>query len=81
MIKWFSRNHVAANFLMLAVLIAGFTTWFQLRKEVFPELAFDAVTITVPYPNATPEEVNNGIVVPIEEAIADVEGMKKVTSS
>ncbi|MGC6425925.1 MAG: efflux RND transporter permease subunit [Akkermansiaceae bacterium] len=81
MIKWFSGNHVAANFLMLAVLIAGFTTWFQLRKEVFPETSFDAVTVSVPYPNATPEEVNNGVIIPIEEAIADVEGMKKVTSA
>ena len=80
-IKWFSENHVAANFLMCAVLIAGFTTWFQLRKEVFPEIAFDAVTISVPYPNATPDEVNNGVIIPIEEAIADVEGMKKVTST
>lgn len=80
-IKWFSGNHVAANFLMLAVLVAGLTTWFQLRKEVFPETAFDAVTISVPYPNASPEEVNNGIIIPIEEAIADIEGMKKVSSS
>lgn len=80
-IKWFSENHVAANFLMLAVIIAGFTTWFQLRKEVFPEIAFDAVIVSVPYPNATPDEVNNGIIIPVEEAIADVEGMKKITST
>ena len=81
MIKWFSGNHVAGNFLMLAVLLAGFTTWFQLRKEVFPETSFDAVIISVPYPNATPEEVNNGVIIPIEEAIADVDGIKRVTST
>ena len=80
-IKWFSGNHVAANFLMLAVLIAGFTAWFQLRKEVFPETSFDAVIVSVPYPNATPEEVVNGVVIPIEEAIAEVEGIKQVTSA
>ena len=80
-IKWFSGNHVAANFLMLAVLLAGFAAWFQLRKEVFPETSFDAVIVKVPYPNATPEEVVNGIVIPIEEAIAEVEGIKRVTSS
>ena len=80
-IKWFSGNHVAANFLMAAVLIAGFTAWFQLRKEVFPETSFDAVIISVPYPNATPDEVTNGVVIPIEEAIADVEGIKRTTSS
>jgi len=80
-IKWFSGNHVAANFLMLAVIVAGFTTWFQLRKEIFPETAFDAVVVSVPYPNATPEEVVNGVIIPMEEAIADVEGIKRVTSN
>ena len=80
-IKWFSGNHVAANFIMLAVLIAGFAAWFQLRKEVFPEIAFDGVIVNVPYPNATPEEVTNGVIIPIEEAISDVDGIKKVTSN
>ncbi len=81
LIKWFSGNHVAANFLMLAVLLAGFVAWFQLRKEVFPETSFDAVVISVPYPNATPEEVVNGVILPIEDAIEDVEGIKKVNST
>ncbi len=80
-IKWFSRNHVAANFLMLAVFIVGFTTWFQLRKEVFPETAFDAIVVSVPYPNATPDEVTSGVNIPIEEALTDVEGIKRITSN
>ena len=80
-IKWFSGNHVAANFLMLAVLLAGFTAWFQLRKEVFPEIAFDGVVVSVPYPNATPEEVTSGVIIPIEEAISDVDGIKRVRST
>ncbi|MFT6242629.1 MAG: multidrug efflux pump subunit AcrB [Akkermansiaceae bacterium] len=81
LIKWFSGNHVAANFLMAAVLIAGFASWFQLRKEVFPEIAFDGVVVRVPYPNATPEEVTSGVIIPIEEAIADVDGIKRVRST
>ncbi len=80
-IRWFSRNHVAGNFLMLAVLLAGFSTWFQMRKEIFPDTSFDAVTIRVPYPNATPEEVERGVVIPVEEAIADVVGIKKIRST
>ena len=55
---WFTRNHVAGNFLMLAILLAGFTTWFKVRKEIFPDTAFDALTVSVPYPNATPEAVS-----------------------
>jgi multidrug efflux pump subunit AcrB len=81
LIKWFSGNHVAANFLMAAVLIAGFASWFQLRKEVFPEIAFDGVVVSVPYPNATPEEVTSGVIIPIEEAISDVDGIKRVRST
>ena len=80
-IRWFTRNHVAGNFLMLAVLLAGFTTWFKVRKEIFPDTAFDALTVSIPYPNATPEEVERGVVVPVEEAVADVLGIKKMSSS
>ncbi|MDQ8191194.1 efflux RND transporter permease subunit [Roseibacillus persicicus] len=80
-VRWFTRNHVAGNFLMLAVLLAGFTTWFKVRKEIFPDTAFDALTVTIPYPNATPEEVERGVVIPVEEAVADVLGIKKMTSS
>ena len=80
-IHWFSKNHVAANFVMLLVLLAGFSTWFKLKKEVFPNIALDAVLIQVPFPNATPEEVEDGIILPIEDAIADVDGIKRVTAT
>ncbi|MFU8892106.1 MAG: efflux RND transporter permease subunit [Luteolibacter sp.] len=80
-IKWFSRNHVAGNFLMLVVLIAGMVTWFSIKKEIFPETAFDAVAVRVPFPNATPEEVETGVCIPIEEAIADLQGIKKIRST
>lgn len=80
-VRWFTRNHVAGNFLMLAILLAGFTTWFKVRKEIFPDTAFDALTVSIPYPNATPEEVERGVVVPVEEAVADVLGIKKMRST
>ena len=81
LIRWFSRNHVAANFLMLAVLMAGFYTWFQLRKEIFPEISIDAVAVQVPYPNASPEDVEEGVIEPIEEAIADLNGIREINST
>jgi len=77
-VRWFTRNHVAGNFIMLMILIAGFTTWFKLKKEIFPEIAIDAISVSIPYPNATPEESERGVVVPVEEAIADLQGIKKV---
>jgi multidrug efflux pump subunit AcrB len=80
-IKWFSRNHVAGNFLMLVILLAGISTWFKLKKEVFPETSLDAVTVSVPFPNATPEEVEDGILLPLEDAVADIDGVKRYTAT
>ena len=81
MIHWFAKNHVAANFLMVFVLIMGFSTWFKIRKEIFPETGIDMIAIQVPYPNAAPEEVSTGICVPIEEAIDDLDGIERVSST
>lgn len=67
--------------MMLAILLVGFSTWFQLKKEIFPEMSIDAVAVRVPYPNATPEEVERGVCVPIEEAIADLTGIDTIRST
>jgi len=80
-IKWFSRNHVAGNFMMLAILLVGFSTWFKLKKEIFPETTIDTVVVRIPYPNATPEEVERGVCVPVEEAIADLTGVDTIRST
>ena len=80
-IKWFSENHVSANFVMLLVLIAGFSAWFNIKKEVFPNISLDAVLIQVPFPNATPDEVESGILLPLEDAVSDVDGIKRITST
>lgn len=80
-IHWFSRNHVAGNFLMLMVVVFGFMTWPKLKKEIFPETSINAVLISVPYPNATPEEVEKGILIPIEEAIQDLDGIDAIRST
>lgn len=80
-IKWFSENHVTANFVMLLVLLAGFTTWFKLKKEIFPEMSLDAVIVQVPYPNATAEEVETGVVLKLEDAVSDLDGIKRYSST
>lgn len=80
LVKWFTGNHVAANALMVVVLLAGVATWFKLRKEIFPETSADAFSISVPFPTATPEDVELGVILPIEEAIADVNGIERMTS-
>ncbi|MCB1090672.1 MAG: efflux RND transporter permease subunit, partial [Verrucomicrobiae bacterium] len=80
-IFWFTRNHVAGNFLMIIVMLLGLVTWFQLKKEIFPETSVDTIAVRVPYPNATPEEVEKGVVVPIEEAIQDLNGIERIRST
>ncbi len=81
MIRWFSENHVAANFMMLLVLLAGFSTWFKVKKEFFPETSLGAVVVQVPYPNATAEEVESGVVLKLEDALADIDGIKRYSAT
>lgn len=81
LIHWFSRNHVTANFVMGGVLLAGITTWMKLKKEIFPETSTNIVAVRMPYPGATPEEVEKGVCVPIEEAIRDIEGIDIMRST
>lgn len=79
-IAWMARHSVAPNLLMLFFLIGGFLTALRIKQEVFPEFELDMVTITVPYPGASPEEVEQGIILSIEEGVRGITGVKEVTS-
>jgi multidrug efflux pump subunit AcrB len=81
LISWFAENGVAANLVMFSIIAGGLLTVGTIRKEVFPEVDPNLVAVSVAYPGAAPEEVEEGIAVPIEEAIQGVEGIKKLTSS
>ena len=61
LLAWFAQNHVAANLLMCLIIAGGLLTIFTVKKEVFPELSVDMITITVPYRGASPEDVENGV--------------------
>ena len=80
-IGWMAGHSVTANLLMFVFLVGGLIFSLRIKKEVFPDFELDMVNITVPYPGASPEEIERGIVLAIEEAILDLEGIKKVTSS
>jgi multidrug efflux pump subunit AcrB len=77
LIGWFAANHVAANLLMIFIIMGGLYSVFTLKKESFPAFNFDMITVAVPYPGAGPEEVEEGIVIKIEEAIEDIEGIRE----
>jgi len=79
LLGWFASNHVAANLLMFLIMAAGLLTVFSIKKEVFPEMSLDMITITVPYRGASPTDVEEGVVLRVEEAIAAVDGIKRIT--
>ncbi len=79
-LAWMAYNRVTPNLLMVALLLGGFFVSGQIKKEVFPEFELDRVTISVAYPGASPEEVEQGIVLVVEEAVRGLEGIKELTS-
>ncbi len=80
-IAWMARNPVAANLLMIVILVGGLVGALQVKQEVFPEFDLDVVAISVPYPGATPEDVEQGIVRAVEEGVRGIDGVKRVTST
>lgn len=80
-LSWFASNHVAANLLMLLIAAAGLMAIFSARLEVFPEMSLDMINIMVPYLGASPSDVEEGVCTRVEEAIAGVEGIKRMTST
>lgn len=80
-IAWMARNSVAANLLMFVILLGGLFMLGRVKQEVFPEFDLDTVGISVPYPGASPAEVEQGVVLAVEEAVRGLDGVKRVTST
>ncbi len=81
LIAWWARNGVAANLLMIACIIAGVLAFLRLEREVFPSADFNGATVSVAWPGASPREIEEQIVLRIEEAIADIDGVKHIDST
>ncbi|MGL4595158.1 MAG: efflux RND transporter permease subunit [Thermoguttaceae bacterium] len=80
LVAWSIRNTPAMNTLAAAIIIVGILCFISVRREMFPNFELDIITVTVPYPGAVPEEVEEGICQKIEEQIQHLEGIKKVTA-
>ena len=89
LIDWFARNGVVANLLMVVIVGAGLfaavgipgVTERAILTEVFPEISVDMISVSVQYRGAAPQEVEEGVCIKIEEAIQDLEGIKKIAST
>ena len=78
-LAWFAANHVASNILMIFILASGALSLLGVVIEVFPEIVADTVTVQVPYRGASPAEAEEGVCVRVEEAIASIEGIKRIS--
>ncbi|MEO1369087.1 MAG: efflux RND transporter permease subunit, partial [Acidobacteriota bacterium] len=78
LVTWFVRNPVASNLLMIFIVLAGLLNAALLRIEVFPDYSSDVISIAVEYPGAAPEDVEEGICLPIEETLDGLESVKKL---
>lgn len=79
-ISWFARNHVAANLLMFVIVLTGIFSASTIRTQIMPDVQLDMVSIDVPFPGASPGEVESGVVTRIEEAVRDIEGIADMRS-
>lgn len=80
-IRWFASNPVAANLVMLILLVGGLFSTCTIKQEVFPEFKLGVVRIVVPYPGASPDEVEQGIVLAVEESVRGLDGVDRVTGA
>ena len=79
-IRWFIDNPVAANLLMILLLIGGALAIPALNKQFFPEIEINSVSVSMVYPGASPREVEEQICARIEEAVHDLRGIKEIRS-
>lgn len=80
-ISWMARHAVAANLLMLACIGGGLLFMSTIKQEVFPEFQIDSVSITIAYPGASPEEIENGMLLAIEDVIGGLDGIDEINST
>jgi multidrug efflux pump subunit AcrB len=80
-IDWFAHNSVAANLLMLALLVGGTWSAITITKEVQPRIETNYITVSVPYRGGTPRDVEEGVLIKIEEAVQDLDGVAEIVAT
>ncbi|MDF2178166.1 efflux RND transporter permease subunit [Aliiglaciecola sp. CAU 1673] len=78
MISYFAKHPTAANLLMLGIIVLGLTSLPALKRETFPEIEASKVQVTVPYPGASPEQAEQALCIPLEEAVDGLSDVEQV---
>jgi len=81
LIAWFAKNPVAANLMMIFIIVAGVMSAFSVSKEMFPRIQFSTIQVTAVYSGAAPVEVEKGVILPIETALQGITGVKEIRST
>ena len=79
--NWSINNRVTVNLIMIFIIVAGLITVMNMRREMFPQFSLDMINVSVVYPGASPEEIEEGICVKIEESIIGIEGIDRIFST
>ncbi|MFZ9129971.1 MAG: efflux RND transporter permease subunit, partial [Pseudomonadales bacterium] len=79
-IAWFATNHIAANLLLILIVLAGLSAVLTMPQKSFPDIDVPIVTVTIPYLGAAPEEVEQGVCIRVEEELDGIEGVKEIRS-
>ena len=77
LIAWFAKNSVAANLLMVFIIIIGLYTYNTIQRQMFPNVEINYITVAANYPGASPQEIEESILMKIEEALKDVTEIKE----
>ena len=81
MISWFTRNGIAANFLMVGIFLAGsYAAFFKIPLEVTPALSWNLVMMDMRYRGATPKDIEKAILIPVETALERVQGIEQLNA-
>ena len=80
-IKWMAEHPVASNLLTVFVLVLGILSAFQMPQKTFPDFTLDAVSVSVSYPGASPTEIQDSIIRPIEDQLSGIDGIDNITAS
>ena len=81
MIAWWANNPVAANLLMVGILLAGFLGFQAMEREAFPVFKTQDVEIEVTWPGAAPQEIEEQIIIRIEEALTNLDSVYRVRAT
>lgn len=79
-IAWFANNSVAANLMMGFIILMGIASYLTIQRQMFPNIEINYINVSAVYPGASPQEIEEGINIKIEEALKDVTEIKKIIS-